>query len=182
MGLSATEDQAFQLLRALKHREHEGLIYEDASASFELLALRILEGRAPSFQLLGYTVTTGHRERDRGAEATVKVQVGGQRIMTAAEGNGPVHALDLALRQALLQFYPHLSRVHLTDYRVRVVDNESGTDARVRVWIQATDGRRSWNTVGASPNIVAASAAALVDSQEYYLLTAERVAEATLTG
>lgn len=181
MGLSATPDQTFQLLRALKHREHQGMVYEDASGSFELLALQIVGGRAPSFQVQSYSVTAGHPWRDGGAEATVKLRVGGQTIMTAAEGNGPVHALDHALRNALLQFYPHLAAVRLVDYKVRVVDNESGTGARVRVWIQSTDGRRTWNTVGASPNIVSASAAALVDSLEYALLLTEG-AEKRMTG
>jgi 2-isopropylmalate synthase len=99
--------------------------------------------------------------------------VGRDRSLAAAEGVGPVHALDAALRKALIEFYPNIARVRLVDYKVRVVDNESGTSARVRVWIQATDGHRTWNTVGASPNIVSASATALVDSLEYSLLAAE---------
>jgi 2-isopropylmalate synthase len=182
MGLSATPEQVFQLLRALKHREHQGMIYEDASASFELLAHQVVDGCKPAFHIQSYSVTAGHPRRDGGAEATVKVRVGGQTLMTAAEGNGPVHALDCALRSALLTFYPHLAHVRLVDYKVRVVDNESGTAARVRVWIQSTDGRRVWNTVGASPNIVSASATALTDSHEYYLLTEEEQADTRLTG
>jgi 2-isopropylmalate synthase len=174
MGLHLSPEETQALLRDVKKREHGGVVYEDADASFELLVLRTAERHEPAFHLVNYTVTTGHRGRNDGAEATVKVRVGGDRVMAAAEGNGPVHALDGALRAALVQFYPQIANVRLADYKVRVVDNESGTNARVRVWIRATDGNRYWNTVGASPNIVSASAAALLDSLEYSLLhTAE---------
>jgi 2-isopropylmalate synthase len=160
--------------RRMWRRENQGMVYEDADASFELLALRTSGGHVPGFHLQKYFVTTGHRSRSDGAEATVTVRVNRRRVMAAAEGVGPVHALDGALRKALLEFYPQLAAVRLVDYKVRVVDNESATAARVRVWIQATDGRNTWNTVGASPNIVSASATALVDSLEYSLLAAER--------
>jgi 2-isopropylmalate synthase len=174
LGLSLSPDQTTQLLRDVKRRENQGLVYEDADASFELLALRVLGSHTPEFHLQSYFVTTGHRRPGDGAEATVKVRVGRTRVMEAAEGVGPVHALDAALRKALLGFFPHLSAVRLIDYKVRIVDNDSATAARVRVWIQATDGRSTWSTVGASPNIVSASAAALVDSLEYSLLAADR--------
>ncbi|MBV9281499.1 MAG: citramalate synthase [Chloroflexi bacterium] len=190
LGLSLSPEQTTQLLRDIKRRENQGMVYEDADASFELLALRALGDYTPGFNLLSYSVTTGHRSRpsrvsgspsgrsdspsggsgSAGAEATVKVRVGREQVMAAAEGVGPVHALDGALRKALLEFYPHLSAVRLIDYKVRIVDAESTTAARVRVWIQATDGRRIWSTVGASPNIVSASATALVDSLDYSLL------------
>jgi 2-isopropylmalate synthase len=156
----------------VKKRENGGVVYEDADASFELLVLRTAGRHVPAFHLQSYSVTTAHRNRTDGAEATVKVRVGRERVMAAAEGVGPVHALDGALRQALVQFYPQIAAVRLVDYKVRVVDNESGTGARVRVWIRATDGERYWNTVGASPNIVSASASALLDSLEYSLLNA----------
>ena len=185
LDLVLSPEQTGQLLRDIKRREHQGMVYEDADASFELLALRVLGEHTPAFHLQSYFVSTGHRQRGDGAEATVKVRVdrhspgsgSRQRVMAAAEGVGPVHALDAALRKALLEFYPYLATVRLVDYKVRVVDNESGTAARVRVWIQATDGRRTWSTVGASPNIVSASATALVDSLEYSLLAATRVTE-----
>jgi 2-isopropylmalate synthase len=183
LGLDLSSEQVFGLLREVKKREHAGMVYEDADASFELLALRIAGLHVPAFHLQTYFVTTGHRKRGEGAEATVKVRVDRERVMAAAEGVGPVHALDAALRKALLEFYPHLALVRLIDYKVRVVDNESGTAARVRVWIQATDGRRTWSTVGASPNIVTASAAALVDSLEFSLLAStSAAAEQRLTG
>lgn len=191
LGLSLTDEETLGLLREVKRRENQGMVYEDADASFELLTLRVAGRHVPGFHLQSYSVTAksgngsggGHARRSGGAEATVKVRVGRDRLMTAAEGVGPVHALDTALRKALVEFYPRLSAARLVDYKVRVVDNESGTAARVRVWIQATDGRRTWNTVGASPNIVSASADALIDSLEYSLLIADEVEEdKRLTG
>jgi 2-isopropylmalate synthase len=182
LGVELASEQTFQLLREIKKRENGGMVYEDADASLELLALRITGQHVPSFTLQSYFVSTGHRARNDGAEATVKVRVGRDRVMAAAEGVGPVHALDGALRKALLEFFPRIAAVRLVDYKVRVVDNESGTSARVRVWIQATDGHRTWSTVGASPNIVSASAAALVDSLEYCLLSVRREERQALTG
>jgi 2-isopropylmalate synthase len=180
--LALTSEQTLQLLREIKRREHQGMVYEDADASFELMVLRISGEHLPAFHLQSYSVTSAHRQRKDGSEATVKVRVDRESLMAAAEGVGPVHALDGALRKALIQFYPHLAAVRLVDYKVRVVDNESGTSARVRVWIQATDGRRSWNTVGASPNIVSASADALIDSLEYSLLSAEGESRERMIG
>jgi 2-isopropylmalate synthase len=190
LGLRLSADETSQLLLEIKRAEHNGVVYEDADASFELLALRASDPQGvglPRFQLESYSVTTVRNKaggkRADGSQATVKVKVGRRRVMSAAEGVGPVHALDGALRKALLEFYPHVESMRLQDYKVRVVDNESGTGARVRVWIQATDGLRSWSTAGASPNIVTASASALIDSLEYYLLTAADVVErARLTG
>jgi 2-isopropylmalate synthase len=158
------------------------MVYEDADASFELLVLRGAGRHTPAFSLRAYSVTSRQTTRGEGSEATVKVRVGREEHMAAAEGVGPVHALDAALRRALSTYFPHLAAVRLADYKVRVVDNESGTAARVRVWIQATDGQRTWSTVGASPNIVTASAAALIDSLEYTLLTHEAETTARLTG
>jgi 2-isopropylmalate synthase len=182
LDIELTPEQTFGLLADIKKREHQGMVYEDAGASFELLAMKAAGLHVPQFQLVSYFVTSGHGKRGEGAEATVKVKVGRERLMAADEGLGPVHALDGALRKALITFFPQLQRVRLVDYKVRVVDNESGTAARVRVWIQASDGRRTWNTVGASPNIVTASAAALIDSLEYSLLTVEEEARQRLTG
>ncbi len=105
------------------------------------------------------------------SEATVKVKVGDEIFHEVAEGNGPVNAMNLALRKAIQQFYPRLRDVHLTDYKVRILDSTSGTAAMVRVLIDCTDGERSWTTVGASTNIIEASWIALADSVEYFLLT-----------
>jgi 2-isopropylmalate synthase len=117
-------------------------------------------------------VTAVQRGKSERAEALVKMKIGKLTNMSAAEGVGPVHALDAALRKSLLERFPSLASVRLVDYKVRVVDNESGTGAKVRVWIQATDGHTTWSTVGASANIVSASAAALIDSFEYSLMVA----------
>jgi 2-isopropylmalate synthase len=169
LGIAASADQIRSLLGELKRREHGGMEYEGADASFELMARRATQTHDPAFHLLSYSVAARHHRRGPSAEATVKVRVESERMLAAAEGVGPVHALDRALRKSLLEAYPELAGVRLTDYKVRVVDNETGTGARVRVWMQATDGRRAWNTAGASANIVTASADALVDSLEYYL-------------
>jgi 2-isopropylmalate synthase len=111
------------------------------------------------------------------SEATVKVRVGDKVFHEVAEGNGPVNAMNRALRKAIQQLYPRLQHHHLKDYKVRILDSESGTAAKVRVLIDSTDGERSWSTVGASTNIIEASWIALADSVEYFLLTdAERQA------
>jgi 2-isopropylmalate synthase len=197
LGLSLSAEETVHLLQEVKRREHAGMVFEDADASFELLVRRVAGDHVPGFALRSYSVTTRQQRRVDGSEATVKVRVAGappargsqavtnrrDEALAAAEGVGPVHALDAALRKALLPAYPVLATVRLADYKVRVVDNESGTSARVRVWIQAGNGSATWNTVGASPNIVSASAAALVDSHEYYLQTAvEEQTEERLIG
>jgi 2-isopropylmalate synthase len=115
-------------------------------------------------------------------EATVKVKVGGQIFHTASEGNGPVNALDLALRKAILQFYPQLEQVSLVDYKVRILDSHAATGATVRVLIESTDGHTTWSTVGASSNIIEASWQALADGVEYALLGMNRPGNATGTA
>jgi 2-isopropylmalate synthase len=181
MGIDLSRDrpEVRQILAELKRLEHEGYQFEAAEASFELLMRRILGQHRPSFTLLGLRVTVEKRDsrsdggRDGGvcaAEATIKVAVDGQEEHTAAEGDGPVHALDRALRKALGRFYPAIRRVRLVDYKVRVLNADAATAARVRVLIQSTDGSRTWGTVGVSENVVEASWQALVDSLEYVLL------------
>jgi 2-isopropylmalate synthase len=173
MGIDLSRDrpEVRQILSELKRLEHEGYQFEAAEASFELLMRRILGQHRPSFMLRGLRVTV--EKRDAGvcaAEATIRVAVDGQEEHTAAEGDGPVHALDRALRKALGRFYPAIQRVRLTDYKVRVLNADAATAARVRVLIQSTDGERAWGTVGVSENVVEASWQALVDSLEYVLL------------
>jgi 2-isopropylmalate synthase len=173
MGIDLSRDrpEVRRILGELKRLEHEGYQFEAAEASFELLMRRILGQHRPSFTLRGLRVTV--EKRDGGvcaAEATIRVAVDGQEEHTAAEGDGPVHALDRALRKALGRFYPAIQRVRLTDYKVRVLDADAATAARVRVLIQSTDGARVWGTVGVSENVVEASWQALVDSLEYVLL------------
>ncbi len=157
-----------ELSRVIKELEADGLAFEGAEASFELLIRRRREGYEPPFRVLDFTVLSEQREGARmRAEATVKVAVDGEVLHTAADGNGPVNALDAALRKALGAFYPQLDSVHLVDYKVRILDGEHATGAKTRVIIDSSDGAREWSTMGSDTNIIAASATALVDSLEY---------------
>jgi 2-isopropylmalate synthase len=160
-----------KVLRRLKDLEAEGYEFEAADASFELLVRRDIGSYKHFFDLKSFRVIVERRE-DGGllSEATVKLEVNGKPRYTVAEGDGPVNALDNALRQALADFYPALNDVHLTDYKVRVLDPASGTAAKVRVLVTSSDKKGSWDTVGVSENIIEASWNALVDSIEYTLL------------
>ncbi|HSL34499.1 MAG TPA: citramalate synthase [Candidatus Limnocylindrales bacterium] len=156
------------LSELIKKLENEGLAFEGAEASFELLIRRHQADYAAPFKILDYTCLVEQRSgRELLAEATVKVEVAGEVLHTAADGNGPVNALDAALRKALRAFYPQLDAVHLYDYKVRILDGDSATAARTRVIIDSTDGSREWSTMGSDTNIIAASAIALADSLEY---------------
>src|SRR3954468_23835508 len=156
------------LSELVKRLESEGLAFEGAEASFELLIRRHqVDYRAP-FSVLDYTCLVEQRAgRELLAEATVKVQVDGEILHTAADGNGPVNALDGALRKALRAFYPVLDTVHLVDYKVRILDGATATAARTRVIIDSQHGSDTWSTMGSDTNIIAASAQALADSLEY---------------
>ena len=179
-GLTAdvSKEQLGDLLRLVKERESQGFQYEGAEASFRLLVERAKPGYRPPFDLVDFMVVMEKRRRqgqrsgdDSLSEAMVKLSVDGEIRHTVAEGNGPVNALDQAMRKALLDFYPHLQRVELTDYKVRVVPQKlSGTGAVVRVLVESTDGEHTWATVGASTNIIEASWQALADSLEYALI------------
>ncbi|HEY8237992.1 MAG TPA: citramalate synthase [Candidatus Limnocylindrales bacterium] len=152
----------------IKKLESEGLSFEGAEASFELLIRRHQADYTPPFRVVDYTCLVEQRSgAELRAEATVKVEVDGELLHTAAEGNGPVNALDAALRKALRAFYPVLDTVHLYDYKVRIIDSGSATGARTRVTIESTDGSAEWSTMGSDTNIIAASATALADSLEY---------------
>jgi 2-isopropylmalate synthase len=159
-----------RILDKLKEMENQGYQFEGAEASFELLIKKALGTYKSFFELEGFKVTVDARDEGLIAEATVKVRVNGKKEHTAAEGNGPVNALDNALRKALEKFYPVLRNVHLTDYKVRVLDEKSGTAAKVRVLIQSGDDKSSWGTVGVSENIIEASWIALADSIDYKLM------------
>ena len=159
---------ARELSRLIKKLENEGQAFEGAEASFELLIRRNSPGYEAPFRVLDYTCLVEQRSgRELLSEATVKVQVAGEVLHTAADGNGPVNALDGALRKALRAFYPVLDTVHLVDYKVRIIDGATATAARTRVIIDSQDGSRTWSTMGSDTNIIAASAQALVDSLEY---------------
>ena len=171
--LRVDSQEARTLLQELKELESEGYQFEGADASFELLVRKRLKPFPPFFELLYYHIYTDYSDgSDRGASATVKVRVGGEIQLMAAEGNGPVNALDQALRKALEIFYPVLSQVKLSDYMVRVLDSKNATAAGVRVVITSTDGEDTFTTVGVSGDVVAASWKALEDSMEYLLLKA----------
>jgi 2-isopropylmalate synthase len=157
-----------ELSRLIKELEADGLAFEGAEASFELLIRRHGSDYAAPFRIVDYTCLIEQRAgQELLAEATVKVEVDGEILHTAADGNGPVNALDAALRKALGAFYPDLDQVHLFDYKVRILDGGEATAARTRVIIDSMDGARTWSTMGSDTNIIAASATALADSLEY---------------
>ncbi|MCA9471039.1 MAG: citramalate synthase [Nitrospirales bacterium] len=165
------------LLSALKDREYEGYQFEGAEGSFELMVKKALGEHTPFFDLLGCRVIIEKRQTNEQpvvSEATIMVKVGGVVEHTAAIGDGPVNALDNALRKALEKFYPQLKDVKLLDYKVRVLSGSQGTGSRVRVLIESGDHKSKWSTVGVSDNIIEASWQALVDSIEYKLLQEER--------
>ena len=158
------------MLARIKELEHQGYEFESADGSLALLIRRALVSSPPSFAIDAYHVSMrSEGDGNSVCEATVKVRVGNERAHTVAEGDGPVNALDSSLRRALVGFYPGLTRVRLTDYKVRIIDSSSGTAARTRVLIESTDGEGEWGTVGVDDNIVEASLQALVDSLEYAL-------------
>jgi 2-isopropylmalate synthase len=175
LDVQLNQRQAAELAEQVKLQESKGLQYEGAEASFELLARRILPSYQSPFTLVDYRVVVekcspGAKSFDLDTQAMVKVKIDEKILQTVADGNGPVNALDDALRKAVLQSYPSLASVRLVDYKVRVVDQGAGTGSIVRVIIESTDGNNTWYTVGASANVIEASWFALSDSLEYWLL------------
>ncbi|WP_435300472.1 citramalate synthase [Timonella sp. A28] len=160
----------------IKKAEAQGYTYEAADASFELVLIEEVTGSRPEyFQVESWRTLverTGRRGTEALAEATVKLTSGGERVIVTGEGNGPVNALDQALRQALERVYPEIAKFELIDFKVRILDQEQGTDAITRVLIESTDGKTSWSTVGVGPNILEASWEALTDSAIYGLIHA----------
>jgi len=181
VDLPPSGEEAQKLLDKVKWLESRGFQYEHAEASFELLVHRARQDYYPPFELVDFMVLVEKRRRlptkeetdEMLAEAVVKVKVGNDIMHTAAEGNGPVSALDEALRKALLRFYPDLAQVKLVDYKVRILEESIGTSSSVRVLIESSDGAEEWSTVGSSTNIIEASWLALADSLEYWLLKQE---------
>ncbi len=176
IDIDLSRDEARRVLEVIKEQENRGYQYEGAEASFELLVRRSLPGYQPPFELDDFWIVERRATRaedhrlEMQAEAMVKVRVGGEMIQTAAEGNGPVNALDAAVRKALITFYPSVAAVKLVDYKVRIIDTGAGTGASVRVLIESTDGEQLWRTMGASTDIIEASWLSLNDSLEYWLL------------
>ncbi len=166
-----------QILEKLKNLESQGYQFEAAEASFELLMREALGKRKRLFEIKGFQVHCDKgKEETVNSLATVKVTVNGQDILECAEGNGPVSALDLALRKALQNFYPAISDFHLTDYKVRILDGGAGTSAKTRVLVEFSNGQDRWTTVGVSGNILDASYLAVVEGLEYGLLLEDREA------
>jgi len=171
--LSNDTPELKSILVKIKEREHEGYEYEAAEGSLALLIRKILKHQEPPFLVQAYHVSMRSEGKASICEATIKVRVGTEMAHTVAEGDGPVNALDSALRAALVKFYPQLETVRLTDYKVRILDSATGTASKTRVLIQSGDGKDEWGTVGASSNIIEASLQALVDSMEYRLMGQE---------
>jgi 2-isopropylmalate synthase len=191
MDLSKDTPEVRDILQQLKQLEHAGYEYEAADASFHILVQKLLRKHKPFFKPLTYYVTaaglwhgttlglgssssSSSSSDENRIEATVDIEVGGQNVHTKESGDGPVNALDKALRAALLNFYPAIANVQLIDYKVRILDGASGTAAKTRVIIESTDGTDTWGTVGVDANIIEASWEALVDSVEYKLFQDEK--------
>ncbi|MCL4313719.1 MAG: citramalate synthase [Actinobacteria bacterium] len=163
LGLELSSDAVSRVLDSLKRLEYEGYHFEVADGSLELLLRKATGWEQNFFELESYRVITDRLGRVE-TEATVKVYVGGERVVATAEGNGPVNALDAALRRAIGGYYPVLSSIRLTDYRVRVLDTSKGTGAVTRVLVDSSDGEHTWSTIGVSENVIEASWEALSDS------------------
>lgn len=171
LELDKKSPKAKRVFKLLQNLEHKGYSFEAAEGSFKLLLQKELKRFKKFFDLEGFRVIVEKRPDERVfAEATIRLKVKGKEQYTAAEGSGPVNALDNALRKALTGFYPQLAKMHLSDFKVRVLDEKAGTAARVRVLIQSQDETDTWSTIGVSENIIEASWQALVDSVEYKLL------------
>jgi 2-isopropylmalate synthase len=173
LGLDVSKDEAVQVLNDIKELENEGFVFEGAEASVAVRFRRAKPDYEPLFKLIDFTVIVEDRlRRGQLSEAMVKLDIDGDIVHTAAEGNGPVNALDLALRKALIPKYPVLHDIQLVDYKVRILDGENATGAMTRVLIDSYNGTKRWGTVGAATDIIRASWLALVDSVEYGLTIA----------
>jgi 2-isopropylmalate synthase len=164
-----------EILQTLEKMEKSGYVYESADASFKMLIKKVLKEHKSFFELEGFRVIIEKRSKDEPclSEATLKLKVNGEKAFTVGAGDGPVDALNAALRRALTKFYPSIDGVHLSDYRVSILDPEEATAAKTRVVIESSDGASSWSTVGVSENIIEASWEALVDGVEYKLFLDE---------
>ncbi len=177
MGLNLDKNapEVKEILHELERMEKRGYEFEAAEGSFKLLIQKVLKRHKPFFKLEGFRVIVGKHKHDDTtvSEATVKLIVNGETTLTVGEGDGPVDALNAALRASLVKFYPTIKDVHLVDYNVRILDPQEATAAKTRVLIESTDGHQSWGTVGVSTNLIEASWEALVDSVEYKLFLEE---------
>jgi 2-isopropylmalate synthase len=179
-GVDVDKEEARQVLAQIKQLEAEGFSFEAGEASMTLLVHRMKKGYEAPFVLRDFNTWISFRHGiGTVADATVKILIDDELVHTAAEGNGPVNALSMALRKALFTKYPQLNTIHLMDYKVRILDGENGTEARVRVLIDFYDEGRDerWSTVGASTNIIEASWRALADSYEFALLNQKEIGD-----
>lgn len=173
LGFEVNETDIPQIIEKIKHYEWQGLTFEDANASFELILARVKNIRPEFFDVMGFRIigdTTLQNQNEINTEASVKIKVGKELIHTVSEGDGPVHALDMALRKALSPIYPEVKDFKLVDFKVRILDSKDGTDAKTRVHVETSDGVESWDTVGISRNVIEASYNAIVDSIIYGLM------------
>jgi 2-isopropylmalate synthase len=154
----------------IKELESQGYEFEAAEGSLALLIRKVLKHQEPPFKVDAYETTVRREGANSVSLATIKVLVKGKESLAVSEGDGPVNALDSALRDSLVKFFPQIKKVRLTDYKVRILDSRSGTEAKTRVLIESSNGREEWGTVGVHDNIIEASLQALVDSMEYALL------------
>jgi len=174
MGMDVSKDDAVKVLNEIKELEHGGFVFEGAEASVAVRLYRARKDYKPLFTLIDFTTIVEDRKgRGQLSEAMVKIDVDGDVVHTAAEGNGPVNALDMALRKGLLPHYPKLRDIQLADFKVRILDSNSASAAMTRVLIDSTNGTERWTTVGAGTNLIHASWLALVDSIEYGLMLAK---------
>ncbi len=178
LGIDLPEDREFSrnFVQSIKSLEYEGFQFDGAEASFELLLLNELKEYEPYFEIIYSKSNVLFDDEGRNyAEAVLKVKVGDEIEHTAADGNGPVNALDQALRKALRRFFPEIAGIHLVDYKVRVLGQNDGTSARVRVLVESSDGHNTWSTVGVSENIIEASLQAISDSINYKIHKSSRI-------
>jgi 2-isopropylmalate synthase len=177
-GIELTPERALHAVERLKELEHRGYHFEAADASFDLLLRKESGDYEPLFRLESFRVITEKREDGKvQTEATIKVWARGERLVRTAEGNGPVNALDRALRDAIADLHPRLREIELVNYKVRIIDEHKGTGAVTRVLIDASDSDETWGTIGVSENIIEASWEALVDSLEYAVQGRDRASE-----
>ncbi len=169
--LTKDSPETRKIIDKLKELEHEGYQFEAAESSFDLVVRKMLGRYTPFFELVEFKVITNEPAvNDVNSSVIIKVRVGDQEVLTVAEGDGPVNALDKAVRKALERLYPAIGEIRLTDYKVRVLDSDKASAAKVRVLIESSDGRENWTTIGVSTDIINASWQALVDAMEVKLL------------
>ncbi|AJY73364.1 citramalate synthase [Paenibacillus beijingensis] len=175
LDINANNNKTREIIDRIKELEHQGYQFEGADASMELLLREAFGEMEEIFQVESFKILVEKTNADMVSEAIVKIRLGDETVYTAAEGNGPVNALDNALRKSLIQFFPKINDIHLSDYKVRVIDEQGATAAKVRVLIESTDFDNTWSTVGVSSNVIEASWEALVDSFRYAILNMSKV-------